>query len=234
MSEKIVPFFRDEPSKRETDIDFHAWFNRADSVEHSIKTGFIDFSHRIFTQDFYDFVGDPTTKSCCEIGFGGGRLLLPASCFFGHAHGIDIHNEFSRVAAHMKDNGRKNFTLHTQNDAMSGSIKDSSIDFFYSFITFQHFPNWETATRYFELISRALTPGGCGIIYFGHNTFSDQEIHIERPQTFSDFPMILHVKQSLAQIEMKKRGLSSYCVDVPTKTMWTKAPSRQFYVKFKR
>jgi hypothetical protein len=232
--EKLIPFFRDAPSHKKTDTEFHAWFNAADSVETSVKTGFIDFAHKIFTQDFYDYVGDPTTKTCCEIGFGGGRLLLPASCFFGHAHGIDIHDEFSRVMTHMRSSGRKNFTLHTQDDAIGGSIKDASVDFFYSFITFQHFPNWDTAIKYFELISRALTPEGCGIIYFGHNTFNDNKIYIEKPQTFNDFPMILHVQPSLAQIEMKKRGLNTYSMDVPTKNMWSKSPSRQFYVKFKR
>lgn len=228
----FITFFRDEPSCRKSDVDFHGWFNYAQSVDHSLKMGFVDFAHRIFTPDFYNYVGDPTDKVCCEIGFGGGRLLLPASCFFGHAHGIDIHNEFSRVATHLNNNGRTNFTLHTQAEAIGESIVSNSVDFYFSFITFQHFPNWNTAREYIKLIERTLKPGGCGVIYLGHNTMNHDDVNIVEPKTYSDFPMTMYVKPTYAKHEFESCGLKVTEVENSTKYPWNNSPGRQFYIKF--
>lgn len=230
----IVPFFREEPSRKKTDVEFHSWFNRADSVETSVKYGFIDFAHKMFTPDFYKKIGDPTTKTCCEIGFGGGRLLLPASHFFGCAHGIDIHHEFDRVSEHMHKNGRSNFALHMQDEALAGSIPDNSVEFFYSFITFQHFSGWHVADAYIKFIERTLTIDGCGILYFGNNVFTDEGVHIAHPSSFEDFPMILHVKPDFVKTELAKHGFNVYECGNTTKNMWSGAASRQFYVKFER
>jgi hypothetical protein len=220
------------PSSKESEIEFLSWFNGAKSVDESISSGYTDMMYRILTSDLLEKIGDPSQENCCEIGFGSGRLLLPATFIFKHAYGIDIHQEFDRVSKRIKKYNRDNFSLVHSKDSNS-VIPDNSIKFFYSFITFQHFENWEVAESYLNLIEKKMCSGGYGIIFFGHYPYEDVDFYVQNHQTYDDFPMTLYVSKSFAKKELSKR-FEVLELGVTTKRPWLSNPSRQFYVKIKK
>lgn len=230
--------FKRIASEKNDDLEFHSWFNGAKSMNESISSGFTDFTHKIFSPDFYQTLGDPSNKTALEIGYGGGRLLLPASFYFQNVIGVDIHDQADRVSQHLKNHSRENFSLfHVDqiNNEWEG-IEDQSIDFVYSFIVFQHFDNWSIAENYFKFLQRVMKPEAQAIIYFGNNTMNSQDVHIENPKTFVDFPMILHVKPEFVKNELVKKGFRPYETGVTTKRPWSKPNelSRQFFMKFSK
>ena len=160
------------PSNIDTPEEFFKFFNYSDSLENIEKMGFIDFSSRIFSDDFYPLLSDPRKKTCLEIGFGGGRLLNAACKYFKKVIGVDIHNAFSRTSDYLKKSGCNNFELiHRDNFNL---IKDNSVDFVYSFIVFQHFDKWSEVEYYLDQIDRVLSDDGCGILYFGINDINEK------------------------------------------------------------
>jgi len=62
-------------AKRQDMLKYQNWFDTCNSLDECVKKGYIDFAHRIFTEDFYGIIGDPRNKRFLEIGCGGGRLL---------------------------------------------------------------------------------------------------------------------------------------------------------------
>ena len=76
---KVKDVWTKGPTVLEDEVEFHSFFDIEDSIESAMKKGFIDFSHKIFTGDFYHLLGDPRDKTALEIGFGGGRLINAAS-----------------------------------------------------------------------------------------------------------------------------------------------------------
>ena len=221
------------PPKGTTDAEYLAWFNQASSVDESVSMGFVDFAHKIFTEDMYAYVGNPIDKTCCEIGFGGGRLVIPATFFFKHVHGIDVHDDFKRTRMHIERFGRKNFALHTQSEVLSGSIPDKSVDFVFSYIVFQHFLKWQTAEDYISLIGKILTNSGSGVLYFGQNASSDDVVTTDITD-LRTYPITLFVKPEYARQRMEAHGLDVLSVSFPTKRPWTAQKSHQFCLKFKR
>lgn len=220
------------PSDRKDELSFLSWFDHADSVDESLSTGFTDFAYKIMSSDMCARIGNPSQLTCCEIGFGGGRLLLPASMAFKNVVGIDIHKEFNRVEARLKSYNRSNFRLINFSDSDS-LIEDESLHFVYSFITFQHFSSWSTAEYYIDLICRKLKTNGHGIIYFGENIFTQEDIKIDDANK-DGFPMTLFVKRSFIENHLSKKGLKIIEIGSTTKTPWSDQKSSQFFVKFQR
>lgn len=93
-----------------------------------------------------------------EIGCGVGRLLVPLARRVAVAHGVDISPVMIEKS--------KAFCLETPNvrtavtDGMLLDFPDSSLDFVFSFIVFQHIPAREPIRRYVEEAARVLRPGG--------------------------------------------------------------------------
>ena len=85
---KVKDVWTKGPTVLEDEVEFHSFFDIEDSIENAMKKGFIDFSHKIFTGDFYHLLGDPRDKTALEIGFGGGRLINAASHFFDNVIGV--------------------------------------------------------------------------------------------------------------------------------------------------
>lgn len=228
-------YLRQAPKQYQDPGSFHDWFNRSKGVDDSTKNGFIDFVHKIFTLDFYPRLGNPTERTCCEIGFGGGRLLNAASCFFKTAHGIDIHEDFTRTEEYLRSNNRHNFKLHTMEQALDGSILPETVDFLYSFITFQHFPSWQTAEDYLKMTKKILSPSGCGIIYFGLGNLTSMAPEVQLPNQISSgepFPIVMRVSPQFAIAQLKSVGLTPIETCRGSKKPWTDDPSGQFYIKF--
>ncbi len=148
-------------------VAYQNWFDSCNSIASCIAKGEIDFHNRILTGDLYEFLGDPRDKTALDIGFGGGRLMLAASRIFKNVQGVDILNaNTSQITKKfLEDNGASNFKLFTPK--LIENIEDSSVDFVYSYITFQHFSSIEYFHKYFSDIKRVLKPGGVGSVYFG-------------------------------------------------------------------
>ena len=232
MINSISDACKNIPLKKDSDLEFASWFNGANSMHESVSSGFTDFMYRILTADLLKNIGDPSTTSCCEIGFGGGRLLLPASFIFNHAYGIDIHDNFQRVEERLKSFNRSNFSLHKSENAEK-EIPNNNIKFAYSFITFQHFESWSVAEQYIDLLDKKLTPDGYSILFFGDNRFDDQNVRIETPKNYEDFPMTLYVKESFVVEELSKK-FEVLDSGITTKRPWLSDSSRQFYIKFRK
>ena len=148
------------------DLAYQKWFNKVGTLKETVQNGFIDFSHKIFTEDLYKYIGDPRQKTSLEIGFGGGRLINAASKYFNMCYGLDILDPSSieKTQDFLKKQGCSNHTLlHRDN---SDVIEDGSIDFIYSFIVFQHFKDWDEVLKYFSLFKRVMAPGAIAKIYF--------------------------------------------------------------------
>ena len=229
---KIEKSWTDNDNVKKNALAYQQWFDSCDSLDHCTKNGFIDFTARIFTTDFYDIIGDPRGKTCMEIGSGGGRLLNAACKFFKFGYGVDIltPESFGMTKSFMSLSGTDNFKLLHKDSA--GSILDNSVDFVYSFIVFQHFDSWAEVTKYLDLISRVLKPGGAGVVYFGLNKENDQDILVTKDKDFNDRACSLYVSKGIVEKEISKRFLFSE-ISRGTKQPWNKKESGQFYVKFK-
>jgi len=160
-------------------IKYQNWFDKCDSIDSCIRKGIIDFHTRILPYPYYSVLGDPRDKVSLEIGYGGGRLISAASQIFNTSIGIDILQEESvkMTRKFLEMSGAKSFKLidYSQID----EIKDSSIDFVYSFIVFQHFSTIDYFHSYMKLIKRTLKTGGMGTIFFGIPSPSASPLFIE-------------------------------------------------------
>jgi ubiquinone/menaquinone biosynthesis C-methylase UbiE len=151
---------------------FFRWFSidSTKTYEESVRQGYADFARAILRAPVPDLLNRLYNKNALEIGYGGGRLLLPASRIFEHVIGVDIHSMTDIVAAYMRNQGCDNFELYTTN-GKTLPVDDRSIDFVYSFIVFIHLSSPEVFETYLAEISRVLKPGGIASLYFGRPFF---------------------------------------------------------------
>ena len=230
---KVKDVWTKGPTVLEDEVEFHSFFDIEDSIENAMKKGFIDFSHKIFTGDFYHLLGDPRDKTALEIGFGGGRLINAASHFFDNVIGVDIHECFDRTSEILKREGCENFTLLHKDQI--NTIEDNSVDFVYSFIVFQHFSHWSEAEFYISQIERVLKPGGCGILYMAINE-RDQQTYLESGDYWEELGVSLVVQPKFA-IERLSESFLVHAAGRPMKSLWGNhkdTPSAQFFVKFQK
>ncbi len=218
-------------SNKDSLLEYENWFDTCKSLSEARKNGFIDFTHRIFTPDFYEYVGDPKDKTCLEIGFGGGRLINASNKFFCKSYGIDILDDKSiqKTQEFIDLSGENDVTL--LNYRNKDIIKNDSIDFVYSFIVFQHFSSYDIIQNYLDLIDRTLKKGGCGILFFGRNDFTSDDIYTISSDNFNERECSLYVKEAFMVSEMKKK-FKVISSGIPTKKLWSKNNSAQFYIKF--
>jgi SAM-dependent methyltransferase len=92
-----------------------------------------------------------------EIGCGPGRILAPMATHFHRVVGIDFSLDMVQYARH-RLRSYSNVEV-IQNDGCTIPLPDTSIDFVYSVIAFQHM-NLNTITAYFREAYRILRPGG--------------------------------------------------------------------------
>lgn len=211
------------------------WFDKCKSIQEFQKTGTIDFMHKIFSNSyFYQTIGDPGKKIALEIGVGAGRLTNVASKVFSHVHGIDIHDSLEKTEELLRFLGNTNFTLHqydqNKNEFLATSL-ENKIDFVYSFIVFQHFKSWKTASSYVDLIDRVLSKNGCGKIYFGLNNINSDD-YLER-EMYEDQAITLCVSPNFIKKVFEEK-FDIIEMGINTKRMWSNVPSDQFFISFKR
>jgi ubiquinone/menaquinone biosynthesis C-methylase UbiE len=102
--------------------------------------------------------GIPEGNSALEVGCGVGRLMRVISAHFKWVYGIDI----SESMISLSNDFLKDYpTCHTtQTDGYTIPIESNTIDFAYSFITFQHLPDINCVRNNIQEIYRVLKPGG--------------------------------------------------------------------------
>lgn len=140
-----------------TGVSFFDWFDAASSME-EVQTGAInDFDYAVSP-----FIPVSSSKSVCEIGFGGGRLANIACSRFKEYYGIDVHDNFSLTAQYLSGFGHNNYRLVHQNDIDTIPQFDCA----YSFIVIQHFQNIQTLVGYLDFLASKLRPGGVAVLWY--------------------------------------------------------------------
>lgn len=188
------------PGNKKTDDEFVDWFNKAGNVENSLRKGKEDFNSKIFDKRNKDLIKE--TKTCVEIGFGGGRLINEACNHFENVIGIDIHNSFERTKGILTNEGKTNFSLVHRDDV--DLIQDSSVDFVYSFVVFQHFDSWDEVEYYLDMIDRILKKDGIAMIYFGNNRDIDFTCEPKRETKKSYWWSSLKVSMSFLESHLER------------------------------
>ena len=100
---------------------------------------------------------DPQGKTALEIGCGMGRMTAVFAQEFGEVVGIDVSPEMVQKARARGVPGAR-YLLGSGCDL--AGVADSSVDFVFSYIVFQHIPEEAMILRYFEEAGRVLRPGG--------------------------------------------------------------------------
>lgn len=179
--EPIKETWINAPSRQSSVKDFLSWFDATESEDGTKAKAKIDWVYRF--QSTKPFLNLKNKRIAVEIGFGGGRLIAEAAREFDFVFGIDIHKEFQRTSQFIKAQDVENFSLLTQEDCEK--VEDSSVDFVYSFIVFQHFDSIEEILFYLDFIQRKLSATGVAHIYYAKQnkpgyTFTPPDEFLER------------------------------------------------------
>jgi len=230
---KIEKSWVDNAAKQKGMLEYQNWFDSCKSLDDCRRKGYIDFTSRIFSNDFYKWIGDPRDKTCLEIGCGGGRLLNAASSFFSKSYGVDILSpeSFGKTAQFVVSNNNFAVDIELFHRDDIAKVPDCSVDFVYSFIVFQHFDSWDEADKYLDFIKRVLKPGGVGIIYFGRTRDDNKDVITAKDKNFSDRECSLWVTDCFAEVAIEDKGFDILDVDSGTKQPWSDRESGQFFCK---
>ncbi|MBS4067185.1 MAG: methyltransferase domain-containing protein [Sulfurimonas sp.] len=172
--------FKEEISKAAdaSNDDFFTWFDGSRDTDAAFVRGGWDFMLHI-AHPASAYLTKPEDKIALEIGHGGGRILSAASRYFKAVIGVDIHDNNQMVIDELKSRGIHNFQLiKTTGDKIC--LEDSSLDFVYSFIVFQHVEKFQVFKNYLKETSRILKPGGIAVLYFGRKYL----LSINKPSKF--------------------------------------------------
>ncbi len=155
-------------AQRQGAAPFQAWFNReaSQTPQQAIVRAFWDFSVHILTPTVCAHLARPEDSTALEIGYGGGRLLLAASRYFGRVVGVDVHTSHHAARAFLDRQQVPNATLLVT-DGDNLPVASNSIDFVYSFIVLQHLPSVAVLQRYLQDTARCLRPNGIAQLYIG-------------------------------------------------------------------
>jgi ubiquinone/menaquinone biosynthesis C-methylase UbiE len=154
----------DNPAKFNDMVKFLSWFDRTSSIRETEERARSDWKNLITAFDYYARV---PRRRCLEIGFGGGRLLVEASKDFEQAVGVDIHAAFDKTREYINMHGCENVVLLHKDELKT--LEDSSVDFVFSFIVFQHFESECEVDFYLGQIKRLMSTVGCAHIFFRRN-----------------------------------------------------------------
>jgi ubiquinone/menaquinone biosynthesis C-methylase UbiE len=99
------------------------------------------------------------TEAMLEIGCGVGRMTRYFARRFREVHGVDVAPEMiSRARENLR--GLENVTLYVGSGGDLRFLDDRSVDFVFSYITFQHIPKRAITVAYIRETGRVLKPGG--------------------------------------------------------------------------
>ena len=139
---------------------YFIWSSKYEQSEEEFReSGRTNFEEFVVNDDFLaEMLADSSVERVLEIGCGTGRMTEFFARNFKHVVGIDIAAEMlTQGAARLADVDNIEWL---ETDGSSIPLPDSSIDFVFSFIVFQHIPSRSIITSYFREIHRVLKPGG--------------------------------------------------------------------------
>jgi ubiquinone/menaquinone biosynthesis C-methylase UbiE len=125
------------------------------------RSGEIDVANEVMP-DMLRICGgsrSPLDLQMLEIGCGVGRMTRMLARIFGHVTAVDVSPTMIEEAK-VSLNGFSNVSVILGDGATLSAIQDSSIDFAFSFIVFQHIPSREVIESYCREVYRVLKAGG--------------------------------------------------------------------------
>jgi SAM-dependent methyltransferase len=132
------------------------------------SNGFLDFFTYCLSPEVLQALGKPLYKSSAlEIGYGDGRLLLPAAMVFNKVYGVDIHDMAESTVHNMMGVGRVPGQIHLV-DQDFDEIPTRSVDFVWSYYTFQHLAHPDQIEAYIRLMARVMTGRGVASLCYGY------------------------------------------------------------------
>jgi len=191
----------EEPTKFKSMLDFLNWFDSAPSIAEAIQRAQKDWDERLM---HFSGFSDLNKAICLEIGFGGGRLLVPASRHFKKVIGVDVHSAFDEAKVFLASQNVSNYYL-IHRDEME-ALKAASIDFIFSFIVIQHFDSFDEVDYYLKHIKRILNPRGCCHIFFGKSHKKD--IKVVGEKDFQKRARSLFIKPEYFRQHLCKMGFT--------------------------
>ena len=215
--------------------DFLSWFDPARSPEESHKAGYWDFSYHILKPVLLPLLGEPFEKRALEIGYGAGRLLVPACHFFRQCIGIDVHQYGARVSKLIKEHGVDNFALQ-QTNGNTIPLAGQSVDFAYSFIVLQHLPTIGSLNDYLGEIYRVLRRGAVAILYMGFlpGRLRSGYVDLSTNQTNTVRNQTLRLTILQARRMLRDVGFRVVSTQRSMKKPWLLRSGGQFYVVVER
>ena len=150
------------------------WDQRArENAEYYIHTGTEHWSEREFFRsgeinvaneimsDMQRICGgtrSPLDLAALEIGCGVGRMTKMMGRIFRHVTAVDVSSEMIK-RARSNLGALDNVKVILGDGATLSGVQDSSFDFAFSFIVFQHIPTVDIITSYCREVYRVLRPG---------------------------------------------------------------------------
>lgn len=219
------------------ELAYQSWFESAPTLDKVVAQASLDFYHRLLTPDCYEQIGCPFELTSMEIGSGGGRLLANATTVFKHAFGCDIIYSQDAMrdctTAYIENLGinKDRFSLIDPQDIRD--LPDKSINFFYSFIVFQHMNDVETVSNYINEIKRLSSSKNMSRIFCARSEFPGYSIR--KPSLDSTFDVTFSCTSHwFSDLVISKGGKVLKTVDIPPKRVWEpQSISGQFMIDFR-
>jgi SAM-dependent methyltransferase len=99
-----------------------------------------------------------------EIGSGIGRLTIPHAMRFREVRAVDVSDVMlQQLDRNVSSAGLSNVTSYRPSERWDQA---HSVDYAYSFIVFQHIPDWSGIVGYIVRIAASLTAGGIAQLQF--------------------------------------------------------------------
>ena len=134
-----------------------------------LTTAYWDFATRIVTPIVGRRVPAPQNAHTVELGFGDGRLLCPATQFFGNVTGLSLDASDDESAARKRLGNCTSKAVGFDVVSPDGDfpLADGSVEFVYSLTGVERLTGLTEFERTVAEISRVLKPGGVAMLWFG-------------------------------------------------------------------
>jgi SAM-dependent methyltransferase len=126
---------------------------------------------------------DPKQMSVLEIGCGAGRITRALAETFGQVYAVDISGEMVAQARKSLED-LPNVHIFQNNGIDLSGLGNTTIDFAFSYIVFQHIPSCEVIYGYVREVHDRLRPGGL----FKFQVQGDSTIERESGDTWLGVP----------------------------------------------
>jgi len=152
-----------------------------------------------------------------EIGCGAGRILRPMARDFGHVIGTDVSGEMLAKARDIVD------AELLETDGETIPLPDSSVDFVFSFLVFQHMKSYVIVENNFKEVARILKPGGVFKVLMRTDLIRNKEWHDRNFEWWEGVPFKQHMIEHLVK-RFKFKLLKEEILDKERTWLWVEKP----------